>query len=277
MARGAEFPGARLTPSKRSPNARDRGGNGLTTFGAGRFPGADRHGASSNRGDDAPAGGPVKSIGTTLLGLLCVGGLFVTQHAAAEGEAPSTPAAGPAMGSATPPLDTEPDDPDDPSVARRKRWGLMFDVGSVDGGLLSLLYRPAPWLRLHAGGGTNDVSAGYRAGVTVASAEGGPSLNIEGGHFLPGDMNGLLKILVGTGYQANPRLEHFDYDFINVHAGWEVESGNLIFFARGGASVLWTRIPALAGAEAPGTATTTGTEPFWLLVPSVAFGFIGLL
>jgi hypothetical protein len=220
----------------------------------------------------------VKSIGSTLLGLLWLSaGLGVAKLAAAEDEPPSVPSVGPATRPGTLPFDSYSDDPEDPNAARRKHWGLMFDVGSVDGGMLSLLYRPAPWLRLHAGAGTNAVSAGYRAGVTVARASGGPSLNIEGGHFLPGDMNGLLKILVGTSYQANPRLERFDYDFINVHAGWEVESGNLIFFARGGASVLWTTIPAIAGADTASASATTGSEPFWLVLPSVAFGFIGLL
>jgi hypothetical protein len=174
-------------------------------------------------------------------------------------------------------VDAEPDESDDPSAARRKRLGLMFDLGSTHGGMLSVLYRPVPWLRVHAGAGTNAVSPGYRAGLTLAAAEGGPSLNIEGGHFLPGDMNGLLKLLAGTGYQANPRLEHFDYDFVNAHAGWEVESGHLIFFARAGVSVLWTTIPKIESADPSGPTATAGTEPFWLLLPSVAFGFVGLL
>jgi hypothetical protein len=215
----------------------------------------------------------VKS-GPALLGLLGFSGaLGVTEPAAAVEPTPSSDAAVPPV-AADP---GNPDDPDDPSVARRKRWGLMFDLGSMHGGMLSLLYRPMPWLRLHGGAGTNAVSAGYRAGLTIAKASGGPSLNIEGGHFLPGDMNGLLKVLVGTGYHANPRLEHFDYDFINVHAGWEVESGNLIFFARGGVSVLLTSIPALPRAGAAIDATSGDTEPFSLVLPSVAFGFIGLL
>jgi hypothetical protein len=220
----------------------------------------------------------VKSIGPALLGLLGLSGAFGVAKGAAAQEAPAQIDA-----QLDARFDTESDGPDGPSVARRKAWGLMFDLGSMHGGMLSLLYRPTPWLRLHAGAGTNAVSAGYRAGVTIAKAAGGPSLNIEGGHFLPGDMNGLLKILVGTGYQANPRLEHFDYDFINLHAGWEVESGNLIFFARGGASLLWTTIP-LASADAAGASASAGagvgaleTEPLWLVMPSVAFGFIGLL
>jgi hypothetical protein len=179
---------------------------------------------------------------------------------------------------ATLPLDGYLDVEDDPDRVRRKHWGLMFDLGSIHGGMLSLAYRPAPWLRLHAGAGTNAVSPGYRAGLTlVKPGTTGPSLNIEAGHFLPGDMNGLLKMLVGTGYRANSRLEDFDYDFVNLHAGWEIESGALTFFARGGASVLWTRLPALPEAGADVAALGTGTEPFWLVLPSVAFGFVGFL
>jgi hypothetical protein len=183
----------------------------------------------------------------------------------------------PAASHGTLPIDTDPDEDADEALARRKHWGLMFDLGSMQGGMLSLVYRPAPWLRLHAGAGTNAVSPGYRAGVTLAKPGTGPSLNIEGGHFLPGDMNGLLKILVGTGYQANPRLEDFDYDFVNLHAGWEIESGQLTFFARAGASMLWTRLPVLQEPGAERATLGTETEPFWLVLPSVAFGFVGFL
>ncbi|HTV21966.1 MAG TPA: hypothetical protein VMG12_24920 [Polyangiaceae bacterium] len=177
---------------------------------------------------------------------------------------------------AAPARDTFPEEEDADVAARRKHWGLMFDLGSMHGGMLSLAYRPAPWLRLHAGAGTNAVSPGYRAGFTLKMPGTGPALNIEAGHFLPGDMNGLLKILVGTGYRANSRLEDFDYDFVNLHAGWEVESGALTFFARGGATLLWTRLPALPepGAE---VAALGATEPFWLVLPSVSFGFVGFL
>ena len=224
----------------------------------------------------------------TLPGLWLAGGLGVMQLAVVS-DARASEAARTAAGDATSasaelnpggPIsdDANSDDPDEASVARRKPLGLMFDLGSMHGAMLSLAYRPIPWLRVHAGAGTNAVSPGYRAGVTVARSGGGPALNIEGGHFLPGDMNGLLKILVGTGYHASPQLEHFDYDFVNVHAGWEVESGNLIFFARGGVSLLWTTVPVLRRADADvNAASTPATEPFGLVLPSVAFGFIGLL
>jgi len=210
-------------------------------------------------------------MGSSLLGVLA---LAAPASAAQE---PERSDATPASSEATLPLDAYADD-DDPDRVRRRHWGLMFDLGSMHGGMLSLAYRPAPWLRLHAGAGTNAVSPGYRAGFTlVKPGTTGPSLNIEAGHFLPGDMNGLLKILVGTGYRANSRLEDFDYDFVNLHAGWEIESGALTFFARGGASVLWTRLPALPEAGADVATLGTETEPFWLVLPSVAFGFVGFL
>jgi hypothetical protein len=183
-----------------------------------------------------------------------------------------------ARGSAAAPVLEAPHSPENgSSEARRRPLGLMFDLGSMHGAMLSLAYRPAPWLRLHAGAGTNAVSPGYRAGVTVAVPGSGPTLNVEGGHFFPGDMNGLLKVLVGTGYRPNPRLEEFDYDFINVHAGWELEVANLIFFARGGVSVLWTTLAELTVTDASGRAATTASEPLGLVLPSVAVGFVGLL
>lgn len=206
-----------------------------------------------------------------------LGGLALAWPARAAQEPEGVVAPPATQSEATLPLDEEPD-ADDPDRVRRKHWGLMFDLGSMHGGMLSLVYRPAPWLRLHAGAGTNAVSPGYRAGLTLAKpGTTGPSLNIEAGHFLPGDMNGLLKILVGTGYRANSRLEDFDYDFVNLHAGWEIESGALTFFARGGASVLWTRLPALPEPGADVATLGAETEPFWLVLPSVAFGFVGFL
>ena len=220
-------------------------------------------------------------------GGFAVTGVFASPALAASEPAPQldgAPAADPSSreaastGEAAPARDSVFEEEEDADVAaRRKHWGLMFDLGSMHGGMLSLAYRPAPWLRLHAGAGTNAVSAGYRAGFTVKKPGTGPSLNIEGGHFLPGDMNGLLKILVGTGYRANSRLEDFDYDFVNLHAGWEVESGALTFFARGGATVLWTRLPALPGPGQDVASLDGATEPFWLVLPSVAFGFVGFL
>jgi hypothetical protein len=208
-------------------------------------------------------------------GLIALLGVLGVSRSGSAANEPDGVAAGNAAASAAAlPLDT---DPDDSAPARKRKLGLMFDLGSMDGGMLSLLYRPVPWLRLHGGAGTNAVSPGYRAGVTLASAGTGPSLNIEGGHFLPGDINGLLKILVGTGYQANERLENFDYDFVNLHLGWEIESGNLTFFARGGAGVLWTDLPVSARADAASAIPGTTSEPFWLVLPSVAFGFIGFL
>jgi hypothetical protein len=213
-----------------------------------------------------------------VMGSALLGGLALAAPASAAQEPEPADAAVASSSEATLAPDDDSDDADDPDRVRRKHWGLMFDLGSMHGGMLALAYRPAPWLRLHAGAGTNAVSPGYRAGLTlVKPGATGPSLNIEAGHFLPGDMNGLLKILVGTGYRANSRLEDFDYDFVNLHAGWEIESGALTFFARGGASVLWTRLPALPEAGADLATLGSETEPFWLLLPSVAFGFVGFL
>jgi hypothetical protein len=220
-------------------------------------------------------GALVERLGAAASALICT--LAVAAPARAAGEPEGAQAATASSSGVTLPIDTAPDEEDEQALARRKHWGLMFDLGSMHGGMLSLAYRPAPWLRLHAGAGTNAVSPGYRAGVTLVKPGTGPSLNIEAGHFLPGDMNGLLKILVGTGYRANSRLEDFDYDFVNLHAGWEIESGSLTFFARGGATVLWTRLPALPAGGAERTTAGTETEPFWLVLPSVSFGFVGFL
>src|SRR5688572_24054095 len=173
-----------------------------------------RNGVGSVRGRLSPRPWLHRWARLCALGCRSMFGVFaVAAPASASNEADGMRSAAPQT-SADALLDSE---PDEAALTRSKHWGLMFDLGSMDGGMLSLAYRPAPWLRLHAGAGTNAVSPGYRAGVTLAAPGTGPSVNIEGGHFLPGDMNGLLKILVGSGYEANPRLENFDYDFVNLH------------------------------------------------------------
>jgi len=164
------------------------------------------------------------------------------------------------------------------SKGGRHSLGLMFDLGTLDGGMLSLVYRPAPWLRLHAGGGTNGASPGVRAGAVVPLAKGW-GISLEGGHFFPGDLNGLFSAFAGSDYDDSHLLDSFDYDFANLQLGWELERNDLVFFVRAGVGYVWSRLPAEEDLSridnlSPLVDADGSVEVF---MPSLKLGFIGFL
>ena len=133
----------------------------------------------------------------------------------------------------------------DEPAPRLRKLGLMFDLGTMDGGMMSVVYRPLRYVRLHGGGGTNGAAPGVRAGATLSPLrDSGWSLSLDGGHFFPGNVNGVFAAFAGSDYDDSHLLEHFDYDFVNLQAGWEVERGDLLFFARAGVGFLWTNVPS---------------------------------
>jgi hypothetical protein len=167
---------------------------------------------------------------------------------------------------------------DEPAPKLRK-LGLMFDLGTMDGGMMSLVYRPLPYLRFHGGGGTNGAAPGVRVGAAVSPGrDSGWSLSVEGGHFFPGNVNGVFAVFAGSDYDDSHLLEHFDYDFVNLQAGWEVERSDLLFFARAGVGLLWADVPAenlgrirnLSGFVDPDGSVEA-------LLPSLKVGIIGFL
>jgi hypothetical protein len=160
------------------------------------------------------------------------------------------------------------------------RLGLMFDLGSVDGGMLSLVYRPSPWLRVYGGGGSNTAAPGLRFGAAVSPFLHLRELafNLDGGHFFPGDVNGIFAAVAGSRFDDNRVLEHFDYNFVNLQAGWEIERAGLMFFVRGGVAFVWTQLPAEGVAEirhlSPLIDRDGNVEAF---LPSIRIGLIGFL
>ena len=167
---------------------------------------------------------------------------------------------------------------DEPPPQLRK-LGLMFDLGTMDGGMMSLVYRPLPYLRVHAGGGTNGASPGVRAGATVSPLrDSGWSLSLDGGHFFPGNINGVFAAFAGSDYDDSHLLEHFDYDFVNLQAGWEVERGDLLFFARAGVGFLWSQVPSEnLGRIRNLSAFVDPDGSVEALLPSLKVGIIGFL
>lgn len=167
----------------------------------------------------------------------------------------------------------------DEPTPRLLELGLMFDLGTLNGGMMSLVYRPLPYLRFHGGGGTNGAGPGVRVGAVLQPLRNsGLSLSLDGGHFFPGNVNGVFATFAGSDYDDSHLLEHFDYDFVSLQAGWEVERNDLLFFARAGVGFLWTDVPSddlgrvrnLSGFVDPDGSVEA-------LLPSLDVGIIGFL
>jgi hypothetical protein len=169
--------------------------------------------------------------------------------------------------------------PFDEPVRPLRKLGLMFDLGTMDGGMMSLVYRPSPWLRFHGGGGTNGAGPGVRLGTVVSPFQNsGWSFSLDGGHFFPGDVNGLFAAFAGSDYDDSRLLERFDYDFVNLQVGWEVERGDLMFFARGGVGLLWTQLPVEDLARVRNLSSFVDPDgSVEAFLPSLKIGIIGFL
>jgi hypothetical protein len=174
---------------------------------------------------------------------------------------------------------TGPAEPDRPPVF----LGLMADAGVPDGANASLVLRPASWLRLHGGGGTNTVSAGYRGGLTlILPAVVSPSFSFELGHYRDGDANGLVRRFVGGDGALQPLFERFGYTYVNTQLGLEVGRGPVQFFVHAGLShvtaTLHNATAALekaGGTGDPSTTVVVREDPSvraW--VPSVKLGLV---
>jgi hypothetical protein len=153
--------------------------------------------------------------------------------------------------------------------------GLMFDVGTLDGAMLSLVYRPAPWVRLNGGVGTNSASAGFRVGAIAVPFSSWQAISIEGGRFVEGDVNGIVRAV--SGYEGSRALERFDYNFLNLQLGAEVERSDLLFFARAGLGLLWTTLPVEQAAAESATDVVDSDGSVHVFMPTLKLGFVGFL
>jgi hypothetical protein len=150
--------------------------------------------------------------------------------------------------------------------ARRKRlplFGVMVDVGVPDGLIGSLTIRPRKWVRVSVGGGSNGISSGWRAGITLLPFGAGPSASFEYGGYQDGDANALAKTF---GFGNSPVLQRVGYQYMNAHLGLDFGTRRFVFFLHGGVTMLRgqihnldTLIPAPPAGDASATGTTEVT------------------
>ena len=90
---------------------------------------------------------------------------------------------------------------------------------------------------------------------------------------------GLFAAFAGSDYDDSHLLEHFDYDFATLQLGWEIERGDLLFFARGGVGLLWTRLPTddLGRVSNLSSFVDPADGSVRALLPTLSLGIIGFL
>ncbi len=163
--------------------------------------------------------------------------------------------------------------------------GLMLDAGVPDGATAAMALGPTPWLRVHAGGGTNTVSAGVRGGLTLMiPGVVSPSLNVDVGYYRDGRATALVRSFAGGDGALKPLFERLGYTYVNLQLGLELGRGPVQFFVHGGLSHLTatlhnaTEALAASGARDPSTTVVVREDPLvrvW--APSVKLGLLVML
>ena len=144
-----------------------------------------------------------------------------------------------------------------PAPKRLPIFGVMADVGLPDGLIGSLTVRPWSWVRLSAGGGTNFISGGWRAGITVLPFSAGPSASLEYGRYQDGDANAMARKF---GFGDSPVLERVGYQYMNAHLGLDLGFRRCVFFIHGGVTVVSGQIENLdAAISAQNANSSNGT------------------
>ena len=167
------------------------------------------------------------------------------------------------------------------------RLGVMVDAGVPDGVNGSLVVKPARWLSLHGGGGTNLVSGGVRAGASLflLPYSVSPTVNLEAGRYFEGNANGAAERLGAMGGD-NPLLREVGYDYANFHGGIDMGRERVSFYLHAGLSRLQGQIRNLNESIAQNRdsdATDASYEPtlevksdptFTLIAPSARVGMV---
>jgi len=142
--------------------------------------------------------------------------------------------------------------------------GLGIDGGAPGGGAVTLLVRPLWWLRLNGGLAYNVAGFGYRGGITLSPADWAvsPTLNIDAGQYLSGDVNKLVTV-----NDSNPAfvaavrtlLSKTTYKFATAQIGLEFGSQRrFVFYVRGGLTYFES---SLSGAEITAVAQSKNPDP----------------
>src|SRR2546421_2366009 len=158
--------------------------------------------------------------------------------------------------------------------------GLGIDGGAPGGGGVTLLVRPLWWLRLNGGLAYNAIGFGYRGGITLAPADWAvtPTLNLDAGRYLSGDMTKFVTISDPT---ERAMLSKTTYTFATAQLGLEFGSQRRFsFYFRGGVTYVYSRlsgadITAIAASHNgdPNNTFTVGDAKISAIAPCASLGF----
>lgn len=104
------------------------------------------------------------------------------------------------------------------------KLGAMLDVGAPDGVGVSLVLRPAPWLRINGGVTTNTLSLGLRGGISLVplSTFVSPSINLDLGHYFDANYNTLVDRFGGIPLKTNTPIDDVGYNYGGASVGLEI-------------------------------------------------------
>ena len=141
--------------------------------------------------------------------------------------------------------------PPPPATAPYPRWGLFLGAGVPQGGTLSLIYRPVPLVRLHAGPSWGYLKFGYHGGVTLTPIRWAisPTLGFEAGRYASINVASAVK---ETDASVAPLLRNVNVTYAAALLGFEFGSQRgFTFDLRVG--LTWLKV------DSKGTGTFTGS------------------
>ncbi len=141
--------------------------------------------------------------------------------------------------------------PPPPTAAPFPRWGLFLGAGVPEAVTLSLIYRPVPLVRLHAGPSWGYLKFGYHGGVTLTPIRWAvsPTLGVEAGRFSSIDVTRAAK---NADAGVKDLLRNVDYTYAAALLGFEFGSQRgFAFDLRLG--MTWLKV------DSHGTGTFTGS------------------
>jgi len=159
------------------------------------------------------------------------------------------PAAAPAAAPAVEDLPIPPPPP--PAAAPYPRWGLFLGAGVPQGATLSLIYRPVPLVRLHAGPSWGYLKFGYHGGVTLTPIRWviSPTLGVEAGRYT--SIN-VASAITDADPSVDPLLKNVNVTYAAALLGFEFGSQRGFSFDLK-LGLTWLKV------DSKGTGTFTGS------------------
>jgi hypothetical protein len=166
-----------------------------------------------------------------------------------------------------------------PTSVAEPRLGLTLDAGVPDGASLGVVYRPEPRLRFHAGASHNSISAGARAGITLAPVPAwiSPTLSLDIGRFAEGDANPFVRRISGDDDRSSPLIESLGYRYVNAHVGLQWGRERTLFYVHGGASYVTGTLGGLEDEASDAMVTFSDDPSFAVWTPSLRIGLVVFL